>query len=144
MRVSPNGGIRLAKIADAVNSHAVVPKLISTGIVVEVGKASCKVDIDHSEDSELIEICIRDEVFKLRWNSRRQIGRYLFIAKAWRGWTGKRRFRVQCHRIFDDGVIWWREIIYETAHGKLLKPHKDRDRESVRSLIAEPALAPGK
>lgn len=124
----------MPRIADTQRGNVVVPRLISTGIVVRITDDACDVDIDHAEDTEQVELCDRGEVFKLRWNTRRRVGRFLIIAKAWRGWNGQRRFRVQCHRVFHDGVIWWREILFETANGKVVKLVKNHD--AIRVMVS--------
>ena len=124
----------MVRFADTLRGDVVVPRLISTGVVTKIADDTCDVDIDHSLDTELIEICTSGEVYKLRWNSRQKIGKFLYIAKAWRSWNGKRHFRVQCHRLFDDGVIWWREILFETRNGRVVKSVKNHD--AIRHVVA--------
>lgn len=130
-----SGGKQLPGYPDRLRANVVVPKFLTTGVAVRVAEDCCEIDLDHSEDSALIEICVQGEVFKLRWNTRRRVGRFLFVAKAWRGWNGNRYFRVQSHRCFADGVIWWREILFEKVNGKIVKPVKCSD--SIRELVSQ-------
>ena len=123
-------GLSLAKKpVRQIDKASVVPKLSQTGVSVKVASdGACEIDLDQAEDTALIHPCGAGEAFELRWNSRRKVGNFLYIAKAWRDWRGRRHFRVQSHRIFDDGVIWWRFIHYESVNGKDVIPVPDKNR----------------
>jgi len=130
------------------NAPVAVPKLMVTGESVKFSATAendppetdgegkkkppeenfCHVKVDHDKPGEQIEICVKGEVFELSWNASRRHGNFLYIAKAWRGLGGHRRYRVQAHRIFSDFTIWRRKILYESKNGKELVPVADKSK----------------
>lgn len=131
-------------------SRAAVPSLHATGRVkkfsikqdednpkdtpegVAEGNEFCHVEVDVAEGDSVIRVYQKNEVFELTWNARRLHGGFIFIAKAWKGWRGCQRYRVQAHRLLSNGTLWRRIILYESKDGlELTKP------EEMASLLPD-------
>ena len=134
-----------------IGSSVAVPKFHATGTAMKFSKYNhkdnddgqdgtisrgnefCHVHVDAADKTDHIEICIKHEVFILKWNARRIHRGFVYIAKAWRGINGCRRYRVQAHKIFPDKTLWKRMVLYESKDGsEIVKP-----RDMARLLPSE-------
>ena len=102
---------------NSVDQHVVVPNLNQTGMTSAVSKTSCDVTVDST--GAVVQHNLAD-VFRLTWKDRGVLGSsFICVSKAWLGFRGRRKLRVQAHHIYN-GRVGRRIILLEKVNGRIV------------------------
>ena len=103
---------------NALKESVVVPGTLQTGVVSLVSKTACEVaaDPDKAEWKGG-----PTDVYRLTWKEHRRPegSAFIYKAKAWVGFDGKRRLRIQKHHVYK-GRVGRRVVILMRVNGRTL------------------------